>query len=475
MGNKIFFTYLFFTVFTKALISSEQVQDYKSTVTDYHVHATSSTALDRYIQKPDPAFNFSLVSTTKLAGVTIQVLDFTSQSWRSKKEVNHNTWKHWLTIIRPDKVDYSTGLLYITGGSNSDKIPTQFDENLIKIAKLSNSVVAELRMVPNQPLVFSDEHDFLKEDSFIAYTWNKFLKGGDHEWPARLPMTKSVVRAMDAVTQFCRTNEGGAIKIEKFVVSGESKRGWTAWTTAAVDTRVVAIVPIVIDVLNIDKFSEHLYQAYGFWSPADAVYTKIGIHDLVGSLRYKELMQIEEPYEYRDRITVPKFIINSAGDQYYPPDSSQFYWDNLKGPKYLRYIPNTNHSLRGSDVFESLLYFYKTFIRGELMPLYAWSFENNGSIKVVTKTHPAMIKVWSAFNPHARDFRLDKIGPAYKSHSAIDMHNGVYVGEIEPPKSGWAAFFLELKWEMPSGAKITMTTAVRILPDILPYKAYGSP
>jgi len=68
---------------------------------------------------------------------------------------------------------------------------------------------------------------------------------------ARLPMTKSAVRAMDTVTAFLGSSRevtsGG-----RFVVAGGSKRGWTTWTTAAVDKRVVGIIPIVIDVLNIE-------------------------------------------------------------------------------------------------------------------------------------------------------------------------------------------------------------------------------
>ena len=103
--------------------------------------------------------------------------------------------------------------------------------------------------MPNQPVVFMDDpaKKPRTEDDFIAYTWDKFLRTGDEKWPARLPMTKSAVRAMDAVTQFAAAPEGGGQKVARFVVSGASKRGWTTWTTAAVDKRVIAIAPAVID------------------------------------------------------------------------------------------------------------------------------------------------------------------------------------------------------------------------------------
>ena len=45
----------------------------------------------------------------------------------------------------------------------------------------------------------------------------------------RLPMTKAVVRAMDTVQDF--TSKNGWADIKKFMVAGESKRGWTTWTT----------------------------------------------------------------------------------------------------------------------------------------------------------------------------------------------------------------------------------------------------
>ena len=41
-----------------------------------------------------------------------------------------------------------------------------------------------------------------------------------------------------------------------------------------------------------------------------------------GTPEYRALMKIVEPYEYRQRLRMPKFIINASGDQFFLPDSS---------------------------------------------------------------------------------------------------------------------------------------------------------
>jgi PhoPQ-activated pathogenicity-related protein len=55
---------------------------------------------------------------------------------------------------------------------------------------------------------------------------------------------------------------------------------------------------------------------------------------------------------------MPKYVVNAGGDQYFAPDSSKFYFGDLTGPKFLRYVPNADHSLRGSDAQDSILAFY---------------------------------------------------------------------------------------------------------------------
>jgi PhoPQ-activated pathogenicity-related protein len=433
---------------------------------------SQETALDRYVHAPDPSYKFQLASTIAGEGYKAYVLDLTSQTWKPPIAPDHPVWRHWLTVVRPDHVDYNTGFLYITGGSNNDKAPEKVDALITDLALTTHSVVAELRMVPNQPINFPDatKHD-LVEDQFIAYTWDKFLRTGNDLWPARLPMTKSAVRAMDAVQEFMGSEAGGNIKIEKFVVAGGSKRGWTTWTTAAVDRRVVAIAPLVIDLLNNEKSFAHHYRAYGFYSPAVKDYEELGIMKWNGTPKFHKLMQIEEPYEYRDRLTLPKYIINAAGDQYFLPDSSRFYFDDLRGEKHLRYVPNADHSLKNSDARQGLVAFYDMFLRQQPRPQFSWKFEGDGSIRVTTTTQPVEVKLWQATNPEHRDFRLVSIGPAYKSTTLQEQKDGTYIGRVEKPEKGWTAYFVELTFATGGKYPLKFTTGVRITPDTLPFAA----
>jgi PhoPQ-activated pathogenicity-related protein len=428
------------------------------------------TALDRYVAKPDPTYAWKLVHQTPGNPVTQYVLDLKSQTWRSDSDVDRRVWQHWLTIIKPQKRASSTAFLFISGGSNSDKkAPKGADPLMMKIAEATNSVVAELKMVPNQPLVFHKDGVGRVEDDLIGYSWDQYLRTGDETWPARLPMTKSAVRAMDAVQEFLASEQGGRFKVEKFVVSGGSKRGWTTWCTAAVDRRVTAIIPFVIDVLNVATSMQHHAEAYGFYTEAVGDYMKHNIMQRMRDPKLRDLYAIEDPFSYRDRLTMPKFVVNSAGDQFFCPDSSQFYWGDLKGEKYLRYVPNSDHSLQDTDALESAIAFFWTVLAGKPRPKYSWNFEPDGSIRVTTPDHPKRVVLWTAENPAARDFRLESIGKAYKSTELTDQGGGVYTGKPHAPAKGWSASFVELTFDVGGPMPLKLTSAVRVLPDRLPF------
>src|SRR5437773_6329061 len=375
------------------------------------------TALDRYVAKPDTNYAWHVVNTIPGEGYTVHVVDMISQAWLTTNEVNRTLWHHWLTIIKPDSVTGTTGLLIISGSANKTEPPAKVDANLATIAKTTRSVVTEIRNVPNEPLTFAGETQERTEDAIIAYTWNKFLRTGDTKWPARLPMTKAAVRAMDTIGAFCASDAGGNVVVDKFFVAGGSKRGWTTWTTAAVDNRVIAIAPLVIDLLNIVQSFAHRWKAYGFGAPAVGDYVAMGIMEWSGAPEYRALMRLVEPYEYRARFTIPKFIINASGDQFFLPDSSQFYFKDLPGVKYLRYVPNADHGLKGTDAWETLLACYEAVLKGARLPQFNWVAGQEGALHLTCKDKPAEVKLWQAKNEEARDFRLMTIGPAWNSSS----------------------------------------------------------
>jgi PhoPQ-activated pathogenicity-related protein len=428
----------------------------------------AKTALDRYVEAPDPSYKYELAGTIPGDGYTAFVIEMTSQSWRSAGEVDRTVWKHWLTIIRPADVRHRKALLYITGGNNNSAAPKAADENLARVATATGSVVAEVRMVPNQPLVFADDKQPRTEDGIVAYSWDKFLRGGDDQWPLRLPMTKAAVRAMDTVVSFCA---GANLPIDGFVVTGASKRGWTAWATAAVDRRVVAVVPLVIDLLNIVPSFTHHLAVYGYYAPAVSDYEDMGIMKWSGTPQYRALMSIEEPFEYRQRLTMPKYIVNATGDQFFVPDSWQFYLKQLPGSTYLRYIPNADHSLRGSDAWLTVLAWYHAILNGASLPQFTWQIEKDGLIRVRAKDTPTAVTLWQASNPGARDFRLSSIGARWKSTPLKAQSNGEYVAKAARPWRGFTAYMVELTF--PSGvpdAPFKFTTGVKVIPDVEPFK-----
>ena len=435
--------------------------------------SNQETALDRYIAKPDPSYSWKLVNTIAGEGFTRYVIDLTSQTWRSADEVDRPVWKHWLTIVKPDKVTSNKALLFIGGGSNRDAAPTRVSDRL-NFAMETNTVIAELGMVPNQPLYFSDSKDKGRsEDDLIAYSRVKQMKTGDDTWLVRLAMVKSGVRALDAIQEFLASEAGGRLKIDQFVVSGGSKRGWTTWLVGVVDKRVIAIMPTVIDALNSEAITRHHYEAYGFFSPSlnDYVNHKL-FPDKIGTPEYQHILAIEDAYNYRkrDRLKIPKYLVNASGDQFFLPDNSQFYFGELQGEKYLRYTPNAKHNLAGTDARESLLAFYQAVINNKPRPQFSWKKEKDGSLVVTVKDKPREVNLWQATNPKARDFRVDTIGNAYTSATLKEDKPNVYVGRVNKPANGFTAFFVELVYDSGGKYPFKFTTEVSVVPDVLPHK-----
>ena len=433
-----------------------------------------ATPLDDYVAAPDPNYTYSLDSAIPGAGYTGEVYYLASQKWReAPAEVDRDLWEHWLVLIVPDSVTSTKALLFISGGNNGDPAPTSVNSELAGIAAATGSIVAELRMIPNQRIKFADETDpryvanGRTEDELCAYVWDKYKTTGDPTWLPRLPMTKASVRAMDTI-------QAEHTSVDGFVVAGGSKRGWTTWTTGIVDARVEAIVPLVIDLLNIEQSFRHHWDVYGFWAPAVQDYVDMGVMDWMHTQTFRDMLAIVGPYSYLDRpnMTMPKYIVNSTGDQFFLPDSSQYYWDALKGEKGLRYVPNTDHGLN-SQAWQDFAAYYEAILNGTPRPEFSWTKQPDGALHVQTVTAPTQVLLWQASNTNARDFRLDTIGAAWTSSALSDQGGGLYIGSVPVPTDGWTAFMVELTFDSGGAYPFKFTTEVSVVPDTLPYRKPG--
>jgi PhoPQ-activated pathogenicity-related protein len=235
----------------------------------------------------------------------------------------------------------------------------------------------------------------------------------------------------------------------------------------------VGIIPIVINVLDVDATTRHHWEAMGYFSPALKDYVENGlIPGQIGKPGLKAVNEIEDPLNYRDRpsMKMPKYIINAVGDEYFPPDNTRYSYHLLPQVKRLRMIPNSKHSTAGTDINESMTAFYAAILNHTPIPDYSWTVGKDGAITLHSTTKPLEVNLWQGTNPKARDFRVDTIGKAFTSTRLTPRKDGSYAGNVPKPKSGYTAYFLEVLY--PSGTKypFKFTTEVYVKPDVLPYR-----
>ena len=430
------------------------------------------TALDEYIAKPDDSYSWKLLKENKRPGYTEYLIDMNSQTWRDIEDVDRPLWQHWITLVVPDKPCSDTALLLISGGSNGRKPPEKVPGEVFKLAQGTECAVAQLSMIPNQKLTFHQDGVGRTEDDLIGYTWDQYMKTGDATWLARFPMVKATVRAMDSIQALLAEINNGKQAVKDFVLVGASKRGWTTWLGGAVDSRVKAIVPIVIDVLDVAASMKHHYAAYGFWSPAVGNYVQHKIFQRMGEPRLDEIYDLVDPISYLDRLNLPKFMINGSGDEFFLPDSTQFYFDRLEGEKLLRYVPNAGHGLKNTDVLYSVGAFFKMVAQDVKRPEVKWQFQDDGSIRVTSDQPVKEAKLWVAHNKQARDFRLEMLDTYQNAYVATVLKpevDGSYVGKPEVSSQGWTAYFVEFTFDTDVNLPLKLSSEIRISPNTLPF------
>jgi PhoPQ-activated pathogenicity-related protein len=410
--------------------------------------------LQKYVRKPEAEFGWKLTnnSASEQSGDRIYDLHFVSQVWQKNK------WQHQLQVYRPRSAALSaTMFLWVTGGAaRADYVSMGMD-----LARKTRAPVAFLYHIPNQPLLENN----LREDDLIAETFVRYLDSKDESWPLLLPMVKSVVKAMDVLQAFGKKEWGEPI--DKFIVSGASKRGWTAWLTAAIDPRIGAIAPVVIDTLNMRAQMPRQLQAFGAYSSRLAPYSSRGLLPIPETPEGQRLLSMVDPWAYRDKLTMPKLIINGTNDFYWATDALNLYWNGIPTDKWVLYLPNAGHDLRRqdrsqpdqlNDFINGLAAFSRHQISGTPMPNLSWKHENvNGKLRLTIAATPGPVgaRLWIAQTP-TEDFRTAKW-----RQQAVTLSNGRVVGEVTPPDKGRLAFFGELDYEI-DGLHYHLSTQMRM-------------
>jgi PhoPQ-activated pathogenicity-related protein len=414
--------------------------------------------LAEYLAEPDPSFAWELKSKTEVPNATLYELRLTSQTWHDI------VWQHNLLVFVPANPSPAGAALLLIDGGSQNKLDQKPGMDAILYGSMLAGKVgvpcAVLKQVPNQPLLGD-----LKEDALIAETYRRYLDTHDNSWPLLFPMTKAAIRAMDALGEFSARDLGG--RIDKFAVTGGSKRGWTTWLTAASDPRVVAFAPMVIDMLNSKPQMAHQVEVFGDYSVATRDYH--ALLRLPESDDLRRLWSMVDPYSYRAKLTQPKLILLGNNDPYWATDALNIYWDGLAGPKWIRYVPNAGHNLtqKGADgknlpplgAFDTLGVFVRQQFAGGALPRLDWKHDDDaGQARLVVKSLPApkSARLWVAHAP-TKDFREAKW-----EEQPVTIADETVTGTIAPPATGSAAFYGALDYDF-NGVSYTLCTQLRIL------------
>ena len=412
-----------------------------------------ANALETYVHEPDASFAWKRTEHKEIKDANLTHLELISQNWRG------HFWSHDLLIVRPTALRQADiAMLFITDDLYNPRDEKEA-ERCNEVAQRAGAIVAILSKVPNQPL-----YDDRKEDALVAFTFDQYLKTRDPTWPLLFPMVKSAVRAMDTLQTFAE--QEFTQTIERFVVSGASKRGWTSWLTAAVDNRVVGIAPMVIDMLNMKTQLDWAEKMYGQQSDEIHDYTDLKLHQKLDDPPMQTLRAWVDPYSYRQSYTMPKLLLLGTNDPYWVVDSLRHYWSDLPEPKLVFQTPNAGHNLGdGDDAWQTLAAWFQMVANREPLPNVEWELRDgtNGAAGLTVKVDQPVskIRLWTAHSTN-RDFRNEQW-----TSRELEIQAGSNQASVHVPKpaAGFTAFLGEVELPAPNGQSYKLSTQVQVIPD----------
>lgn len=418
---------------------------------------TPETALRSYLDMEDDAYHWEIKDVIKVGPVTAYDILLTSQNWKG------HIWKHQLTVVVPRKVRRETAMLFIDGGTVNDAGQPNWRDpkknDILKAVGLAawenRAVTAVLKQVPMQPL-----YGGKREDALISMTLHNYKEDNDHTWPLLFPMTKSAIKAMDAIQELADQEFRKPVK--DFLIAGASKRGWTTWLTgASEDTRVKALAPIVIDIVNMPTNLNYQLEAYDEYSEEIQDYTDLGIPQAMDSEDGRNIVTMIDPYSYRRVLTQPKMIFNGTNDPFWVVDAIKHYIDSIPGQNLLHYVPNAGHNLGdGKQAFRALSSFFGYIAKDKPLPVMQWNAHVDDMQVIVgiqaERKRLQGARLWYAYSTD-RDFRDETW---VSEDLRLPGRKDAISPTISLPINGYKAFYIDLEYKDLKGNIYTQSTRV---------------
>lgn len=271
-------------------------------------------------------------------------------------------------------------------------------------------------------------------------------------------MVKSAVKAMDAIETFVA--EKKSTTVNKFVLNGYSKRGWTTWMTAGSgDKRVVAIAPAVIDILNMQVNVP--YQRYMFGDYSESIGDYENLTEQLMTPEGMEIVKMVDPYCYRINYDMPKMLLLGTNDPFWATDAIKNYIDGIPGKSWTAYSVNAGHDLNQEATATLEAFFYQSINDMKYPKMEYKVSQSSKGIVLKFKTDKELlegVEVWQT-EADNKDFRKCEFKPTKVNGVA---HSKLFKVAVDYPQSGFKAFVVILKYRHPSKPNATYNITTRM-------------
>jgi len=231
----------------------------------------------------------------------------------------------------------------------------------------------------------------------------------------------------------------------KYIVGGESKRGWVSLLVAKYDNRICGIVMRSFNFIDTKSYVEKMienYQLEKIWGRIG----NIGLLQLISILCNNNFIKEYDPLYFLDSTSsIPKLIILGTADELFPPGCEKTYYDH--GKTWFCYIANLNHiqTCLSTKADISTTTFISYIVNNRTMPKIYLNYnltENYIIVKSFIEKDGETILNVKLWYTYLND-------PSFYNKKfyvkTMNLHGDQYIAEL-PMKKKIAAFFIELEF-----------------------------